>query len=184
MPPIKPILKFTWPVFGSSLALTLITGCAGTNWSQVGSSVITDVQQGTVLATEAYAAYSAVNQQLTTANVTTGKLDATKVLAAATAINSGLQTPGLASAVTSFVSDANATITALKGTGATVPATIAAVSNQGAATVSTVAAVAPVSSSPPVPTTYCAPLVPHSILSESPGEYAAMHADASLVAGN
>ena len=129
-------------ILGAPFALTLV-GCAGTNWSQVGSSLITDVQDGTVLATEAYAAYSAVNQQLTTANVTTGKLDATKVLAAAQAVNNGLQTPGLASAVQSFVSDANQTITALKGSGATTNKTIAAVSAQGAATVTTVAAVAP-----------------------------------------
>lgn len=127
-------------------------GCAGVSWSTVGSSLITDVQDGTVLATEAYAAYQGVNQNLTTANVLTGKLNPTKVLAAATAINSGLQTPGLATAVNQFVSDANATITALKGSGATTQATINSVSDSGASTVTTIKAIAPTA-----PTAYADP---------------------------
>lgn len=119
-----------------------LCGCA-TDWAAVGTSVITDVQDGTVLAAEGYAAYTAVNQQLTAANVTTGKLDAVKVLAAATAVNSGLQTPGLKTAVLAFVADANNTLNNLKGSSTV--AQIAAVSNQGAGTVSTIAALPPTS---------------------------------------
>ena len=128
---------------GFLVASLVLSGCA-TDWSAVGTSVIDDVQSGTVLATEAYAAYSAVNQQLTAANVTTGKLDPAKVLAAAAAINNGLQTPGLATAVLSFVGDANTTIKNLQG--ATPAAIATAVSTQGAGTVTTIAAITPVSS--------------------------------------
>jgi hypothetical protein len=113
-------------------------GCTGVNWSTVGASLITDVQSGTVAAADAYTAYQALNQNLTTANVTTGKLDVAKVLAAANAGATALNTPGLAQAVSDLVTDANATITELKGTPA--PAVINAVSQQGAGTVSTIAA--------------------------------------------
>lgn len=115
-----------------------LAACAGISWPQVGSQLLTDVQDGTVLATEAYAAYSAVNQQLTTANVTTGKLDATKVLAAATAVNSGLQTPGLATAVNQLVADANATIKTLQAANVATPTVINTVSQSGATVVSTI----------------------------------------------
>lgn len=123
------------------LAALMLAGCAGVNWSTVGSQLITDVQAGTVAAADTYTAYQALNQNLTTANVTTGKLTVGKVLAAAQAGSTALNTPGLATAVSDLVTDAQATITALKGS--PTPAVIAAVSQQGAATVSTIAALPP-----------------------------------------
>jgi hypothetical protein len=122
------------------LTSLLLCGCAGVNWPAVGASLITDVQDGTVAAADVYTAYQALNQNLTTNNVTTGKLTVGKVLAAAQAGATAVNTPGLAQAVNSLVTDAQATITKLKGTGATTPAIINAVSTQGAGTVSTVAA--------------------------------------------
>jgi hypothetical protein len=113
-------------------------GCAGTDWGQVESDVLTDVKDGTTLASEVFAAYTAVNQNLTTANVTTGKLDLSKVLAAAVAVNGGLETPGLKEAVAQFVADANQTITDLKGS--STQSVINTISQDGAATVTAVAA--------------------------------------------
>lgn len=124
-----------------SLSCVMLTGCAGVNWSNVGSDVIADVQAGTIAAADVYTAYQALNQNLSTANVTTGKLTVDKVLAAANAGATALNTPGLGTAVSDFVTSANKTITDLKATGATTPAIIKTVSSQGAATVTTVAAI-------------------------------------------
>lgn len=129
------------------IASTLfLSGCAGVDWNTVGNAVLTDLTQGAIVAQDAYTAYNALNQNLTTANVATGKLTVAKVLAAAQAGSTALNTPGLGTAVSDFVTDAQATITALQAKGATTPATIQAVSQQGAATVSTVSAIA---SAPP-----------------------------------
>lgn len=134
-----------------TLICLVLAGCAGVNWSTVGSNLIQDVRAGTVAAADAYTAYQALNQNLTTANVTTGKLTVGKVLAAANAGATALNTPGLSQAVTDLFADAQTTITNLQGTGATPKAIINAVSQQGAATVVTVAAIAP---TPPPTTTY------------------------------
>lgn len=125
----------------ATLGSLFFTGCAGVNWNTIGSDVIKDVQSGAIAAQDAYNAYNAVNQQLTTANVTTGKLTVAKVITAYTAGASALNTPGLVTAVGDFVNDAQATISDLKATGASTPAIIKAVSQQGAATVTTVSAI-------------------------------------------
>jgi len=123
----------------SICAAFLISGCAGTNWQAVGQDLIADVEQGIVTAADAYTAYQALNQGLTSANVSTGKLSPEKVLAAAVAIRGTLQaSPGLKTAVYTLVGDANSTIADLNGSPP--KAIIAAVSNQGAGTVSTIAA--------------------------------------------
>jgi hypothetical protein len=125
-----------------------VVGCAGVNWANVGTSLITDVQAGTVAAADAYTAYQALNQNLTTNNVTTGKLTVGKVLLAAQAGATAVNTPGLSQAVIDLVTDAQSTITALQGTGATTPAIISAVSAQGAASVTTIAALPATGSTP------------------------------------
>lgn len=136
-------------ILGAPFALTLI-GCSAAQLAQVqtaGSALIADVAQGTVVATDAYAAYQSVNQQLTAANVTTGKLDVAKVIAGAQAINQTLGSPATSSLVTAanqFVSDVNSQIAAFKAAGATSPAAITtAVSASGAATVTAIAATTP-----------------------------------------
>jgi hypothetical protein len=127
------------------LTASLLCSCAGLNIATVGSDLISDVTQGSVVATDAYAAYQSINQNLTTANVIQGKLDPAKVLAGAQAITQTLNGPATASlttAVNSFVADVNGQIAALKSQGVTSPAAITSnISASGAATVSTIAAV-------------------------------------------
>lgn len=113
----------------------------------VGASLVPLVQQGSVLASDAYAVYQSSNQNLTTANVISGKLSVSKVITGAQAILGSSTTAqasqSLLTAANTFVSDINGSIATYKAAGATAQATIAAVSQSGAATVASIAAVAP-----------------------------------------
>lgn len=147
-----------WPLF-LFLAVMLsgwpvMVACSTAQLQQaesIGASLVPLVHQGAVVATDAYAAYASVNQNLTSANVISGKLSAAKVLAGAQAIigSSSTETASqsLITSVNTLVEDANSSIAAFKAAGATTDKTITAVSSSGAATVTAIAAVAPVTTS-------------------------------------
>lgn len=127
--------------------------------SQVGSALIADVAQGTVVASDAYAVYQSVNQSLTSANVISGKLSVAKVISGAQAITGTLGSAPTASLVTAanqFVSDVNTQIASFQSAGATVPATTTAISQSGAATVTAIAAIAPTMPPAGIPSTSAA----------------------------
>lgn len=109
----------------------------------VGSSLIQDVAQGTIVASDAFAVYQSVNQNLTAANVTTGKLSVAKVIAGGQAITQTLGSPATASltkAATDLVSDVNDQIASYKAAGITAPSAITpAVSQQAAAAITQIA---------------------------------------------
>lgn len=125
----------------AALTCASLVACAGIDWPAVGSDVLNLVSQGGATAQEAYNGYNAVNQALTTANVTHGKLTVDKVVAAYSAGNAALNTPGFQASVKAFLSDANLLIADLKSKGASTPAIINAVAQQGASTVTTLTAV-------------------------------------------
>jgi hypothetical protein len=135
----------------------LLTACA--QWPTVENDLVTDVQAGVVAASDAYAAYNAVEQNLTTANVTTGKLSIGKVLTAATAITQAAADPSLKTAVTDLVTDANKTISDALGKGETAQQAISSVAAIQAATISTVATTPTVAPATPAPaaTSYSPP---------------------------
>lgn len=136
-------LKTFFIILVAAIGGNVLTGCAGVNWATVATDVVQDVKTGAIAAQDAYTAYQALNQSLTTANVTTGKLSVAKVFAAAQAGSTALNTAGLSTAVTDLVTNAQQTINDLKAQGASTPAIIAAASNQGASAITTVAAIAP-----------------------------------------
>lgn len=133
----------------------LASGCTSSQVSEaeaIGASLVPLVQQGVVTAADAYATYQSVNQNLTAANVITGKLSVSKVITGAQAIlgspATAQATQSLTTAANTFVVDVNNAIAAAKAAGVTSPTAITnAVSESGASTVTTIAAL-------PAPTTF------------------------------